>query len=122
MTDRVLTICDQCGARDAHPKHHGPASVPVLDESGAPVLDEQGLSLSRYATKHYDCLSAWEDQTVRASAQPAGAGPKLSAIIDARRDGARGDDLLALIVDPAALPQAEGSHHQAQADLEGAKK
>ncbi len=92
---RTATTCDHCGGHDDHPKAH--------------------LGL---VTKHHDCLSVVEEQTLRDSAQPAGAGPKVSAVINACKGGKRGENLLALIRDPAGLPQAEGLHEKAQRESE----
>jgi hypothetical protein len=68
MTDRVPTLCDQCGATDTDPKIH--------------------LGL---VTKHHDCLSHTEEQTVRDSSDVA------ATIIDACKGGKRGAKLLAHI-------------------------
>ena len=65
MTDRVPTLCDQCGQIDDHPKIH---------------LGE--------VTKHHDCLSHVEEQAVRESSDVA------AEIIDACKGGRRGAKLL----------------------------
>jgi len=85
MAERASTVCEQCGQNDDHPKVH------------------IGL-----VTKHHDCLSAAEERELRDSAQEKDSGPKASAVIDACKKGARGEELLKLIQDPAKLPQAEG--------------
>jgi len=91
VTERVSTTCDFCGGHDDHPKAH----------LGA-------------VTKHHDCLSAAEDRQLRDSAQEEGSGPKASAVIDACKDGTRGDKLLKLILS-GDLPQAEGLYAKAGA-------
>ena len=95
MAERAQSECDQCGQVDDHPKVH---------------IGE--------ITKHHDCLSAAEERQLRGSAQEKDSGPKASAVIDACKQGARGDELLALIEDPQALPQAEGLAHKAQLEAE----
>lgn len=94
MAERASTTCEQCGQHDDHPKVH----IGVI-------------------TKHHDCLSAAEEGMLRGSAQEKDSGPKASAIIDACKKGARGEDLLALIQD-GKLPQAEGLAHKAQLEAE----
>lgn len=89
MSDRIPTKCDHCGQTDDHPKAH------------------IGL-----VSKHHDCLSAAEKDALIDSAQAKGSGPKASAVIAACEGGTKGDDLLALILDPKTLPQAEGLHEK----------
>jgi hypothetical protein len=98
--------CEQCGQVDDHPKVH------ILDPDAAtgPVR-----------TRHHDCLSADDEQMLRDSGQTKGSGPKASAIIDACKDGTKGDDLRELIVS-GELPQAEGLHEKAQLEAEGADR
>jgi hypothetical protein len=83
MSDRVATLCDQCGQTDTHPKAH------------------VGLT-----TKHHDCLSHSEEQQLVQSGQEKGQ-PKASAVIEACKGGTKGDDLLALI-QSGDLPKATG--------------
>jgi hypothetical protein len=85
--------CQQCGQTDDHPKAH-------IAEGGEII------------TKHHDCLSAREETMLRESAQAKDSGPKASAVIDACKDGAKGEKLRALI-QGGKLPQAEGLVHKA---------
>lgn len=96
----VQDRCEQCGQIDDHPKVH---------------ISEGGV----IRTRHHDCLSVDDEQMVRDSAQARGSGPKASAVIDACKNGAKGDELRALIQDPDALRQAEGLHERAQLEAEG---
>jgi hypothetical protein len=68
MSERVPTLCEQCGQTDDHPKIHLGAR-----------------------TTHHDCLSYADEQTVRASSDTA------AAIIDACKGGKRGPKLLSHI-------------------------
>jgi hypothetical protein len=69
MSERVATVCDQCGQTDDHPKVH----------------------LGSGPSKHHDCLSASEKEMVSASS------PQAEKIIDACVKGKRGKHLLAVI-------------------------
>jgi hypothetical protein len=115
MAERAQTTCDQCGQTDDHPKVHGTAGVPQFNADGSPVMVVNAfgntVQLVIPTSKHHDCLSHSEEAFVRGSAQEKDSGPKASAIIDACKDGARGDELLALI-EGGELPQAEGLYAQ----------
>lgn len=93
--------CEQCGQTDDHPKVH----IGDLDSG-------------KIRTTHHDCLSADHEQMLRDSAQARDSGPKASAVIDACKGGAKGDELRKLIADPDALPQAEGLAERRQLEAE----
>lgn len=97
----ALDRCEQCGQTDDHPKVH----IGDLDSG-------------KIRTTHHDCLSADHEQMLRDSAQARDSGPKASAVIDACKGGAKGDELRALIVS-GELPQAEGLAERAQLEAEG---